>query len=499
MLAKNIVVVAACNPARAQIQTTTRERDLGKSWASGHYQVAKLPVSMTKLKWSFGSLTHSQEKEFIYRRIEALQSSVMPPYLRVSLTEVVSEAHKMMRTFAERNILADIRRNREEDYVDVEADANERARSIVSLRDIQRVFAMFSFFLDDMSKDFNRERRSEAERFRHAMLLSVSTVYYLRLDGLSRVEFLSTLEALPTEAGRRPGLLEVLNHAMDSVIASTEIPPGIAITRGLKENVFVTMVCVFSQTPLIIVGPPGSSKTLAVHVVGDNANGSDSVNPFYSKRPRLSLFHYQCSKQSTSKEISAVFDQAIQRQERIDSSKHRCVVFMDEAGLPEEEKESLKVLHYLLESHMSAKAKVGFVAISNHVLDAAKSNRCIMLLRQDPDEEEMLSIAVGVLFDLREDRRACAHDVEIDHVLVPARDFASGLCMSYRSLFHNGSPLTHLNTFFGLRDFIYFLKALRVVSTVELTRMFTSVKFIIYAIERNFNGVSADDLRQVTA
>ena len=48
---------------------------------------------------------------------------------------------------------------------------------------------------------------------------------------------------------------------------------------------------------------------------------------------------------------------------------------MDEADLPEEEKESLKVLHYYLEGHMSIKAKVGFVAITNHVLDAAKSNR----------------------------------------------------------------------------------------------------------------------------
>jgi hypothetical protein len=44
---------------------------------------------------------------------------------------------------------------------------------------------------------------------------------------------------------------------------------------------------------------------------------------------------------------------------------------MDEAGLPEKEKESLKVLHFLLEGHMSTTAEVGFVGISNHVLDAA--------------------------------------------------------------------------------------------------------------------------------
>jgi hypothetical protein len=233
-------------------------------------------------------------------------------------------------------------------------------------------------------------------------------------------------------------------------------------------------------------------------MVADNATGTDSISPFYSKRPRLSLFHYQCSKQSTSKEISAVFDQAIQRQERFDVAKHRCVVFMDEAGLPEEEKESLKVLHYLLEGHMSAKAKVGFVAISNHVLDAAKSNRCVMLLRQEPDEEEMLSIATGVLFDFREDGRSCAHDVDVDGFLLSAREFAAELCASYASLFQVSSPLCQLHTFFGLRDFIYFLKAVRLGSKSESTRLHTSVQAIIYAIERNFNGVTAEELRQVS-
>lgn len=74
-LEDNIVVVAALNPPRAEIQSHGRERDLGKDWASGHYQVASLPGSMNKLKWSYGSLTHGQEKDFIYRRIEALNRS----------------------------------------------------------------------------------------------------------------------------------------------------------------------------------------------------------------------------------------------------------------------------------------------------------------------------------------------------------------------------------------------------------------------------------------
>ena len=181
---------------------------------------------------------------------------------------------------------------------------------------------------------------------------------------------------------------------------------------------------------------------------------------FYSKHARLALYHYQCSKQSTSKELLAVFDKAIQRQQRVDSAKHRCFVLMDEAGLPEEEKESLKVLHYLLEGHMSAKAEVGFVAISNHVLDAAKTNRCVMLLREAPDEDDMLSIASGMLFDSRGNGYTRAHHVDLEGELFPANDFALSLCQSYEAMLHNDDRLSWFDTFFGLRDLIYFLKAL---------------------------------------
>lgn len=57
-----------------------------------------------------------------------------------------------------------------------------------------------------------------------------------------------------------------------------------------------------------------------------------------------------------------MFEQAIERQAKDDSKRVgagiRCFVFMDEAGLPEEERESLKVLHYYLENHMSVAAQV---------------------------------------------------------------------------------------------------------------------------------------------
>jgi hemicentin len=282
----------------------------------------------------------------------------------------------------------------EQTFPGVENDAAQRARSVVSLRDIQRVFHLIKFFLHDFPLGLE-----SPGKFRRAMLVSVGMVYYLRLDSPARMKFLQHLNSLPSEQCQDFDLAEVLNSSIELLIDNTEIPEGIALTRGLKENLFMTFVvstyvtsiagtllfppnpsayfvyeqCTLSRTPLMIIGPPGCSKTLAVNIATDNANGEESPSLFYRQLPRLQPFHYQCSKSSTSNEIAFVFKCALQRQF---NSKSQCLVFMDEAGLTEEEKESLKVLHYLLEGHMSASPEVGFVCITNHILDAAKSNRC---------------------------------------------------------------------------------------------------------------------------
>jgi len=102
-LEDNIVVIAACNPCRTQAATRgacLQENDLGKEWASGHYQVVELPSSLDKVKWAYGSLTHSQEKDFIYRRMEKFSDGSMSPSLRRAMTEVVAASHEAMRDFA---------------------------------------------------------------------------------------------------------------------------------------------------------------------------------------------------------------------------------------------------------------------------------------------------------------------------------------------------------------------------------------------------------------
>ena len=317
------------------------------------------------------------------------------------------------------------------------------SNSSVSLRDILRVFKKISYLLKtqehEIQKVFLNKNTNDQNTAHSAMLIAVAIVYYLRLTTDFRKEFRLQLQAI---CGRsKAGLEDVLIQSMLALMKETSLEPGIAKTQGLQENIFMIIICCLAEIPLMIIGPPGSSKTLAVTIVDENARGEYSKNEFYRVVPNLIPFRYQCSRQSSSNEIATVFQQAINRQAKAnkDGEQSRCFVFMDEAGLPEEGRESMKVLHYYLEDHMKVEANAGFVAISNHMLDAAKTNRCAVLTRTKPDHEELMNVARGCLENLNEftssvpyyDKDGKEHILLLDPPNVSEDGLLSILCDAY--------------------------------------------------------------------
>jgi hypothetical protein len=259
-LERNVVVVAACNPAGRQAVTRgilTRENDLGKEWTSGHYQVNELPETMRLLKWEYGALDSSQEREFIHRRMEMISHSI-PKDKVGDLTELIVASHEAIRTFAVVNISFGLKRNMIDQTID-DDDLRARARSAVSLRDIQRVFTLFHFFMEEFPLTY--------ENYSEAMYLTIAVVYYFKLDCDSRRKFIDILSNLSTSTNLSHEFQSALDRAMTRVALELIIPQGIALTTALKENIFMTVVCSLSFTPLIIVGPPGSSKVCIIILI----------------------------------------------------------------------------------------------------------------------------------------------------------------------------------------------------------------------------------------
>ena len=337
------------------------------------------------------------------------------------------------------------------------------SHSCVSQRDIQRVFIIYEWLISTYTK-FKRFSNS-----RRAVLVALGIVYYMRLNKQFRNKFASQLD----EENKLPGhicFMEAFKQELDWYIKKVVLPAGIAHTQALKENIFATIVCCVNRIPLIIVGEPGSSKTLSFNQVISNLKGQESKVCLFRETdvfPSLDPHYYQCSRRTTSNEVKTVFSRAVNRQRNNSKLPINCVVFMDEAGLPEESHESLKVLHFYLD-----KQEVSFVAITNHVLDAAKTNRAISLYRPEAPDEDLETLAKGCFYS--------KSTLELKSDLKTIAKF----CILYSRLRHEAENHEEFCRLFGLRDFIHFVSYLR---RKRLTQGITP-QTVMEALERNFNG-----------
>ena len=449
--------MSACNPHRGNSLTVhVKKQGLKENWTRTTYYVRKLHPTLDFLKWDYGSLDEQQERDYVTAKMKMLNMDMAGVQIQY-LTDLIIVSHNLMREYAE------------EQLCDQSMDSTEAkiaAQSCVSQRDIQRVFTFFQW-LQKLYKEF-KQHNNMHNSSRRAILVSLSLVYYMRLSTKYREKYKEYIDQ--KYPSKDISFSSALKAELEWFVKNIRLPPGIAPTQALMENLFATIVCTSTHMPLIIVGAPGSSKTLSFHLVIANLKGHESKEDSFRK---TDIFHsldpqfYQCSHRTTSNEIDTVFSRAINRQRSHSrfSLPIYCVVFMDEAGLPEESHESLKVLHYHLD-----RQEVSFVAITNHMLDAAKTNRAVCLFRPEATDKDLTTLAKGCLFS---EPYSPASKFQDDLELVVK------LCPAFSKLMKK----SEFNHFFGLRDFIHFLNYLRRKRGEML-----DMQVVVEALERNFNG-----------
>ena len=468
-LPPNIFIVAACNPYRgdslASLQTTFSTQkhkpstttttdtssEIGGHWFRGSYYVRPLSPTLELLMWDYKALDPSREREFVHSKLSMTLSDADSS----DMTEIIVKSQQLIRKYAFDSLMSSGMK---------EDEANDRSSSTVSQRDIQRAFYFYQW-LSHLFYSVNRYQGELPLKIKlRALYVALAIVYYFRLDRKCRKNYAQEMDK-STIMGieRKPVLFsEALHDELDWLVSETTLPYGVAQTEALKENLYATVVCTMTRTPLIIVGAPGSSKTLSFKITVNNLQGLESTNETFRNE---AVFHaleptfYQCSRRSTSNEIQSVFVRAIASQKFFWANRQNCysVVMMDEAGLPEESHESLKVLHVHLDNQ-----EVSFVGISNRVLDAAKSNRAVCLFCPETSEE-----------DVRELASVC---------LKGQPGLINGMCRAYMVKMKSHD----FRTFYGLRDFIHFFTYLQ--RHKRNNDEVATPQMIMQALERNFNG-----------
>ena len=225
-------------------------------------------------------------------------------------------------------------------------------------------------------------------------------------------------------SGNKENFSIFFENECNYVIDKIDLDKGIAKNRILKENIFLQFIAITANIPLIIIGKPGSSKSLSFQLLKKCMRGTYSKNEFFRKYPQLLSTYFQGSESTMGEDIDTLFKNGkstLEKYKNCKENKPISLIVFDEIGLSEFAKDNpLKVLHKNLE-YDGIKDGLSFVGFSNWKLDLSKLNRVLYLNVPDLDTQidDLKDTAKCIAKSIREDNN-------IDYLLLKI------ICKSYQ-------------------------------------------------------------------
>ncbi|KAF2071719.1 hypothetical protein CYY_006964 [Polysphondylium violaceum] len=482
--------------------------------------VQPTPPSMNKILFNFGEFSQSNERPFLDCLFKIKHKELDKSFSQ-HLIEVITECQSFLRNGFIRD-----------------------TKIHPSIRDVMRCSKLYEFFTTDSvgvqmllsTNFFTKEEKNsyfEEKQKQHYLNLSLSLssshimtspvvpTFLLNKDLLHWLSLIASIcicyyQRIPTNFRKqfKEKISLWLANRMDSCLKAftftkifkeivdgfsdkikPKIPKGVALTQSLQLNIFTMIVSIKAGIPLLIVGPPGCSKTLSLSIVIDIMN-DNKVNTreksnldkgVFLDMPNIYTLKYQCTPYTSDEEIKKKYTQAIGHQDFFLHTKH--VVFLDEAGLIKEQEAPMKILHDYLdkEQHVATDKNISnieTVILSNKILDAAKNNRMLILIHSDnidsKDEEILVSTCLPMIDKLG--------DQEMKKKITHA------LCQGYRSA--NQFTKDTKENLFHQRDFVFFLRHLNRTLERKDTPTITS-DILLESLERNFNGIDFNSFKSL--
>ena len=430
-LEDNIRLCGACNPYRRRKLTAvkcglTREDDKDDDLV---YKVEQLPQSLLYYVFSFGSIKDEDEKKYIRSIIQKIFSKE-EENLHNLTTEAISKCHIFLR-----KIFQD--------------------PSIVSLREIARFTKCVEFFQDYFLKKNNQNKFSIDDDTKKlykikSIICSIYSCYYIRLvDDEIRGRFDAELQKIllkivnvySNEESNDEGksnlfdrikntklkdelngkniesFSDLLKIEEEFLLEQIELAPSIGKNQLLKENIFLLFLAVVTKIPLIIVGKPGTGKSLSAQLINNSMKGKYSKNSkdgkpgFFKKYPPIIQKYFQGSESTSPEDVTELFQKTENLYKNYLQNKNEddvvpiYMILFDELGLAEKSPTNpLKVLHSKLE-YDGKKEGVCFIGISNYSLDAAKINRALSLSVPNLEDkpEQLRATAKSIVKSISED------------------------------------------------------------------------------------------------
>ena len=259
-LPDGVHLMAAANPYR-RLKKTDRDAAVGLAFQFAKssqkdfeesrslvYRVNPIPSSFYDYIYDFGQLCDDAEETYIE---EICQTHLAGHGDVASFIEIVKKSHKAVREFSTDPF------------------------SAVSLRDATRATQLFRWFNNEPAGRqiaiFEEPGRywSRSTQTNRAQTLAIYLAYALRFREVEKRKFLDRVFGRNHEATihMREASQKIARKLFDQAHGASIGCGAIALNDALCENLFALYVCVLNRIFLIIVGRPGSSKSLSVEIL----------------------------------------------------------------------------------------------------------------------------------------------------------------------------------------------------------------------------------------
>ncbi|ETO10918.1 hypothetical protein RFI_26459, partial [Reticulomyxa filosa] len=426
-ISSQIKVIAACNPYRPRKIKNNENVNINDPLSKWVYRVFPLCETMKEYVWHFGQLSQFDEKQYIQAMVREKFNKQSSVYEKIQKWESkITEDIVASQQFLRKHL------------------ANE---FIVSLRDVSRCLKFFHWLMQQP------QTGGPVEWTGRALNIALGLCYYFRLDESGRKKY----DTIMFERNQR-SFTEMLNEEIENLSKPFEVQRSVVMHNILKENLFVLFFCIATATPIILVGKPGTSKTLSLQIMLNSLSHTKT----------LRCIAFQGTRYCKPNAIKEIWDQT----ERYSKDKGTTTFLLfDEIGLAEQSPHNpLKILHQLLE-----KPKIPFVGISNWNLDAAKMNRMVMHFIPSLGRHDLINTAKSIV---------STKLFSIEDITKMIKVYEEIINCKTDAFSPNGNK-----HFFGARDFYALVK-------YQATLIEPSQKRSLQGYLRNFDGLGQSKSRK---
>ena len=408
-LEDNIRLIGACNPYRKRKELIercglTREDDEDDQLI---YKVEQLPQSLLYYVFSFGSLRDEDEKKYIRSIIQKLFVQEEEK-LHDLTTEAISKCHIFLRkSFGDDPSVVSLREIarfktcveffmiyfcKKNDHIKEKTETPDKeTKKLYKIKSI-----ICSIYLCYYIRLINDEKRNKFDGELLKQLLQIANVYCENKEEDTKGDIKAQIkyEKLKIELRQKKfeKFSDLLRIEEEFLLEQVELDKGIGKNQLIKENLFLLFLAVVTKIPLIIVGKPGTGKSLSAQLILNSMRGKyskpkDGKKSFFLKYPQINQTYFQGSTSTTPEDVDELFKKAEDLYKNYKTINKNAdpnsvpiyMILFDELGLAEKSPTNpLKVLHSKLEYGGKTEGTC-FIGISNYSLDAAKINRALNL------------------------------------------------------------------------------------------------------------------------